>query len=329
LCRKSKGRRLEILLVVRSSGGAFSAMFRLKDLILLVVIYASLLAGVVAPGFGGYFQPYPLYAMMSVLFLSFLSIRITDIRETVKGSAGPIVAYLAFRMLLLPVAIGLLFQAVWPEYALSALLLSGISSGVVAPFMSNMVRANTPAVLVVVIVSSLLVPFTLPILVKLLFAQSMEISLPAMIRMLLMVVFVPLVVAEGVRRSSQATADWLLRHQFPISLCLFAVTNLGIFSRYSDFFYQRPQAIAVATLVACILGALYFLAGLLVAWGRPLEDQLAAVIGLGIMNNVLVIVFSSQFFGPLEPTVAAMYLIPFFGLLLPLRAYRSWRTKNR
>lgn len=304
-------------------------MLRLKDLILLVVIYASLLAGVVAPGFGGYFQPYPLYAMMTLLFLSFLSIRVADIRETVKGRAGPILSYLVFRMLLLPVAVGLLFQAAWPEYALAALLLSGISSGVVAPFMSNLVRANTPAVLVVVIVSSLLVPFTLPILVKFLFARSMEISLPGMMRLLLLVVFVPLAAAEGLRRSSRALADRLMRHQFPISVSLFAVTNLGIFSRYSDFFYQQPLAIAVATLVACILGALYFLAGLLVAWRRPLADQLAAVIGLGIMNNVLVIVFSSQFFGPLEPTVAAMYMIPFFALLLPLRAYRSYRTAGR
>jgi len=38
---------------------------------------------------------------------------------------------------------------------------------------------------------------------------------------------------------------------------------------------------------------------------------------LGNMNNVLVIVFSSEFFGPIEPMVAAMYIIPFFGLVMP------------
>ena len=56
------------------------------------------------------------------------------------------------------------------------------------------------------------------------------------------------------------------------------------------------------------------MAGILLSWGRPVEDQVAAVICLGIMNNVLVIVFSSQFFSPIEPTVAAMYMIPFFAL---------------
>ena len=84
----------------------------------------------------------------------------------------------------------------------------------------------------------------------------------------------------------------------------------------------------LATVVAFVLAALYLLAGILLSWGRPVEDQVAAVICLGTMNNVLVIVFSSQFFTPIEPTVAAMYMIPFFALIVPLRAYRSWRAKG-
>jgi BASS family bile acid:Na+ symporter len=86
------------------------------------------------------------------------------------------------------------------------------------------------------------------------------------------------------------------------------------------------MTIVLATVAALILGAIYLPMGLLLSWGRPVEDQVAAVIGLAIMNNVLVIVFSSQFFTPIEPTVAAMYMIPFFGLIVPLRAYRNWKA---
>lgn len=49
---------------------------------------------------------------------------------------------------------------------------------------------------------------------------------------------------------------------------------------------------------------------------------------LGNMNNVLVIVFSSEFFGPVETMVAAMYIIPFFSLVIPLRYYRHLKTKT-
>lgn len=303
-------------------------MFRSRDLILLVVIYASLLAGVVAPGFGRHFQPLPLYSMMSLLFLSFLTIRIQDIWETVRLSSIRITVFLFIRMILLPVCICLLFRLVWPTYSLAALLLSGISTGVVAPFISHLLNANSPFVLVVVVISSLLVPFSLPPLVEFLFGRAMEISLVGMMRLLLFVVFVPVVLAELVRRSSGGLHQALLKRQYPISLILFAVTNLGIFSKYSDFFYQQPMSILTAITVAFVLGGIYLGAGLLLSWGKAVEDQLATVICLGIMNNVLVIVFSSEFFTPVEPTVAAMYMIPFFALIVPLRAYRSWKTKR-
>ncbi len=52
-----------------------------------------------------------------------------------------------------------------------------------------------------------------------------------------------------------------------------------------------------------------------------MEDRLAGAVMIAHMNNVLMIVFSAQFFGPRETMTAAMYLVPFFGLVLPLRRY--------
>jgi BASS family bile acid:Na+ symporter len=220
------------------------------------------------------------------------------------------------------------FRLIWPDYSLSALLLSGISTGVVAPFISNLLGANSPLVIVIVVASSLLVPFTLPAVVDLLFGKSMEISLLSMMRLLSMVVFIPVILAEMVKRLSKGLTGALVKNQYYLALMMFAITNMGIFSKYSEFFYQRPMIVGAALLASVILGALYLVAGLLLSWGRPVEDQLAAVICLGIMNNVLVIVFSSQFFTPLEPTVAAMYMIPFFALIIPLRAYKTWKLRN-
>jgi len=303
-------------------------MLRLRDLVLLVVIYSSLVAGILFPEIGKVFQPFPLYCMMSLLFLSFLSIKISQISNTVRRSALLIVCFLLIRMVLFPLGVALIFRLFWPAYSLSALLLSGISTGVVAPFISTLLQANTPLVLVVVVFSSLLVPFTLPPLVELLFSQSMDISLISMMRLLFVIVFVPVVLAELLKKTSRRVVNTLIRNQHYISLFLFAVTNMGIFSRYSEFFYQQPLSIAAAGGVSFLLAGIYLAAGLLISWGRKAEDQVGAVICLGIMNNVLVIVFSSQFFTPIEPTVAAMYMIPFFALIVPLRAYRIWKTKR-
>ena len=81
--------------------------------------------------------------------------------------------------------------------------------------------------------------------------------------------------------------------------------------------------ITAATLVACLLGIILLATGIAFFWKRPAEYQLAGCISLCNMNNLLVIVFAAEFFGPLEPTLAAVYMVPFFGLILPLRFYKN------
>ncbi len=295
-------------------------MFRLNDLFLLLVIFSSMLTGIFLPRFGAYFQPYPLYFIMFLLFLSFLSIRLDDIGKTLKGHWIMAAWLTVVKLVLLPVFVYLLLKMIYPRFAVAGLLLSGVSTGVVAPFIATVVRTNGPLVLLMVVITSLLVPFTLPMLVKLIMGRTLEISVFAMMKMLSLVIFVPILAVETLRKVSPHFLEILIRHRYPISLATFAVINFGVFSKYGTYFRQQPGTLFNATLVAVGLGAVYFLVGFLVVWRAERENRIASAITAGNMNNVLIIVFSSQFFGPLEATVAAMYMIPFFGLIFPMRA---------
>ena len=303
-------------------------MFRLNDFILLVVIFSSMLAGIILPRFGSIFQPYPLYLMMLLLFLSFLSIRIDAVWHTVRDN-GRTVIWLSFlKLIALPLGIYFLFRAFYPSYAIAALLLTGVSTGVVAPFISGLVKANGSLVLVMVAISSTVVAFSLPALVKILLGRNIEISFYGMMRMLCLVIFVPVLAVEMLRRLSSRMIGAIMKIRYPVSLVIFAVINLGVFSRYSNFFYQNPMTIIEATLVAVSLGGIYFLVGIGSAWKRPVEIQLASAISLGNINNVLVIVFASEFFGPLEATLAAMYMVPFFGSIPLLKIFYTWHQRH-
>lgn len=285
-----------------------------------------MLAGILLPQVGKIFQPYPLYLMMFLLFMSFLSIRLNSIYDILKTHMGSILWISFLKLLLLPLIVYMLFKVFYPRYALAAMLLSGISTGVVAPFISTLVRANGPFVLVMVVVSSLLVPFTLPAMVKLLLGRSIEISFQSMMQLLCVVIFVPAAAAEGCRRLRPEILDLVLKARYPLSLMAFALINLGIFARHAAFFRQDPLAIVESLVVASLLGALFFVMGMAALWKSSLENQLASAISLANINNVVIIVFASEFFGPLEPTLAAMYMIPFFGLILPMRIYGRLRA---
>jgi len=297
-------------------------MFRLNDVILLLVIFSSMIAGILLPRFGSVFQPYPLYLMMFLLFLSFLSIKIDTVWQTFQHNSRAVLWLSLLKLIILPGAVYLLFRIFYPSYAVAALLLTGISTGVVAPFIASLVRADGALVLVIVVISSLMVPFTLPALVELLLGQTIEISFTGMVQMLCLIVFVPILVVELLRRLIPSVLESLMKWRFPVSLIIFAVINLGVFSKYARFFQQNPLIIIEATIIAIILGGIYLSVGFLVSWKEPVKNRLSSIICLGNVNNVLVIVFASEFFGPLEPTLSAMYMIPFFGLILPLRLYQ-------
>ncbi|MEW5721510.1 MAG: bile acid:sodium symporter [Thermodesulfobacteriota bacterium] len=294
-------------------------MLRTNDLLLLAVLSVSMAVGVLAPETGRPSQPFIIHLVMLLLFLSFLSIKLADVKNVVRVSWPRLVFLTFIKLILLPAGAYLVFRAVWPEFAVAVLLLTGISTGVVAPFISNLVGGNSALVLALVVVTSLLAPFSLPALVEALAGRTLEIPFTSMVRMLAQVIFIPLAAGAALRRLAPGAAAGLLKRGFPLSLACFAVINLGVFSRYADFFRQRPAMVLAALAVAVVLAGFNVAAGLAVTRKMVLADRLGAAVSLSNMNNVLVIVFAARFFGALEPTLAAVYMFPFFGVIVPLR----------
>jgi BASS family bile acid:Na+ symporter len=142
-----------------------------------------------------------------------------------------------------------------------------------------------------------------------------------MVKVLAMVVFLPAVAAILLRYLYPSSLEKLERVQFPVSLITIACINLGVFAKYSSFFIETPAKVAGTILVAFVLSAIYHALGFLVTWGMKREDRLAGAISFAYMNNVLIVVFSSQFFGPLSPTLAALYMLPFFIMIVPARIF--------
>jgi BASS family bile acid:Na+ symporter len=306
----------------------------LKDLILLGVAVFSMLGGIFMPALGDPFEPCLTYFMIVFLYLSFLRVDLMAIIRSIMD-VGLIAILLVVKLLAIPISLYYLTKLFFPSYALPVLLLSGISTGVVAPFISNILAGNTALVVSMVVLSSLLVPFTLPSLVKYLVGQEVEISLLAMMRLLALIVFIPIGAKEvskrymprlipiGAKEVSKRymprLIEWGEKVQYPASVVLIGCTLLAVFGKYSPFFFREPGQIVVAIVAAFLLSALYMTIGSALLHGRRREDQLAGGISMTFLNNILVVVFSSQFFGPRAATLAAMYLLPFFAIIIPIR----------
>jgi BASS family bile acid:Na+ symporter len=290
-----------------------------RDFYLLITVFGSMAAGLAYPDLGRPFSPAITPLLMVMLFLSFLQMRFSEVWVSWQKNWPSLFLFSMIKLLVLPAALFFLFRRFWPEYALPVLLLSGISTGIVAPFISDLVGARTPFVLGLVVLTSLLVPLSLPSLVRGLSGREIGIPLGPMVQLLSLIIFVPAALAALLRRVVPRGMAGMERLRYPLSLLLFALINLGVFSRYQAFFRTRPLELANSVLVAFMLSVIFHLAGWLIDWGQGPAQRLAQAVSLAYINNVLVIVFSSQYFGPLCPTLAAMYMLPFFSLIFPLR----------
>ena len=294
-------------------------MIGFKDILLLVTIFGSLGLGLTWPGLGAPLAPLLTYFLISLLFLSFLELNPKEVWSSWKNHSLILFLMGVIKLVGLPLVLYFPFRWFWPEYALPVLLLSGISTGVAAPFISGLVGAQTPLVLGMMVLTSLVVPFSLPFLVKLLAGEELSLSFAAMFRVLALIIFLPALLSPVMKKMSPGLMDRISRVRYPLSLIFFGLINLAVFYRYQSFFQERPLELLNAALIAYLLSVVFHGVGWGLSWGQEVGLRLAQAVSLAYVNNVLVVVFSAQFFGPLSPTVGAIYVLPFYTLIVPLR----------
>lgn len=295
-------------------------MIRIRDLSLILVTAAGTASGIYFPKQAGLFTPAILYLLMGLMFMAFLNIDFTLLIRMRRRDLLEVSALLALKLFLLPVICWL--AALWlaPSYALPVLLLSGVSCGVTAPFFAGLLGANVNRTVQLVIISSLALPLTLPALVGWLMQDQINVPFSEMARLLVIFIFAPLGAALLVRKIMPTAVSLFTRVAFPLSVTIFFLLFLGIFSRYSAFLKAQHgevlMALAVAAGVCIIHGVLPVV---LKIFSRGKMDGLAGAVSMVYLNNILTIVFAANFFGPKAPLLAAVYIAPVFLALIPLR----------
>ena len=94
--------------------------------------------------------------------------------------------------------------------------------------------------------------------------------------------------------------------------------NLGAFGLYAPFLRAHHAEVMISVLVSCGLGAVLASAGMLLFWSNPPLERVAAGGALGWINSVLVIVLGNYFNDPLTSVLAALYMVPYYVLIVPL-----------
>ena len=199
------------------------------------------------------------------------------------------------------------------------LLLAGVSTGVSAPFFAGLVGAHVPLVLLLTMATSVVLPVTLPLMAKLLAGRDLVIDPIHLGGLIGAIIFIPLGAANLTQRLLPGLSQWLESRSYYPSLILIAVINLGAFGNFAPFLKAHQSqlflALGLSTALALVLAGL----GAATFWRRQPPVQTAAAASLGWINNILVLVLGNDLGNPQVSLLAALYLIPFHLLILPLR----------
>lgn len=238
------------------------------------------------------------------------------------------------KVLVIPVTMYFVTNQIYPKYALSVLLLSGISTGLGAPFVTNYVGGRLSIVVGMVIVTSLVVPFILPALVYILYNTEFSIPVFDMILLLVISLIVPLIGSGIIKKYLPKIANSINKSSLPLSIVLMALINLAIFSKFSDYFYLEFTFVTTTTVIAFALFAIFAITGYLIMnlnnRGTSMKYKISGLIAISYVNNILVTVFAQQFFGSQVAALAAFYNVPYYIGIIFLKILYSkiLRTKN-
>lgn len=287
-----------------------------KDYILIVVLYGSLLTGILFPGPSSAVSDIIKYLMMTMLFLAFIKISPADIGRALMANWVEMIRGTLLRLVIAPAVAYWVTMALYPPLALPALLLAGVSTGVSSPFFVSLCRGNISYCLVMVVATSLILPISLPAMVKLLAQSTLYYDLTDMALFLTMIIFTPLGAAFACRWLMPGLLKSMNRMSYPISLVVVAGINFGALGSYIPYLKTNPEQILYCAV--CSLGLALMLA--FMGWGsartRKWADRVAASGSQVWINNVLIIALAIHVNQPLAATLSVFYLIPLYGFVV-------------
>jgi BASS family bile acid:Na+ symporter len=274
-------------------------------------------AGVLIPGPGLFLEEFILVWLGALLFLNLIRLKTPDLVQTFTRPR--LLAWLSvIKLVAVPLAMYGLAYVIYQPFALPVLLLSGISTGLGAPFVVNLIGGKLSLVVSMIVVTSLAVPFVLPTLVYSLVGSTFNIPILEMIVLLSVALFTPLAAGWATKKWAPQVSGYADRNAFPLSLVFVALINFSMFAKFSNYFFSDQLFLfqTIATAFLCF-GAYSIIGHFAASSGR--QEAKAGLISMAYVNNVLVAVFALQFFGSHVAALAALYNIPYYVGIVVLK----------
>lgn len=247
-------------------------------------IAALVVIGVAVPPLGEALKPYVAEAVFVLLCISFVRVDLAALRGYLRRP-GLVIAATVWTTIIVPLLMGLICVAIGfdrfsPDVYLGVMLQGVASPMMASPALALLMGLDATLVLITLVTSTALVPFTAPLFAYVFFSGTLTLSPLALGIKLVMILGGSLAVSVVIRRFvSEAT---LARHKeaidgFNIVILLFFVA--AVMGTLAPGFFAHPGLVLVITVLAFVVFAL-LLGATVAVFARAGMDRALA---LGLM----------------------------------------------
>lgn len=294
-------------------------IFKILSESYILVMAASLVIGLFIPA-ARYLIPWSTFLLQVIFFLSCLKIDLRQMKGTAKDWKFLLLANILM-LIIFPVLTWFVVGPLYPDMGLALFLLAAMPVGMTAPLLVEVAGGKQSIAMVLTVTTSLLAPFTIPLLTQLLYGAGISVDALGMFKQLALVIFVPFILALIVRRVVPSTINKIKPATKPISIILLGLLIIGAVAK------QAPSIISLAHnwwQLFVAIGVLYvfFMATHLIGyysfWWKKHEEKNTASISLTYNNFTLAIFLAAQFFPKPEVLLPLVLSILPWATLLPL-----------
>lgn len=287
-----------------------------------LIVLGAIAMGFVWPAPGLLFQPYLMYLLMVMMFLSCLKINIKDMKMALPMWWRYLV--LLVLIFILPTVLIFLCKSLFsPQIFIGLIIAAAVPSAVSVVFMSDLLGGEPAKALVASTLAHLASPVITPLLVLIFAGQTISVNFWAMFILILKLVFIPLLLAQIIR--------YFKAHEFFIKKVSFLNTFLllvliwGIVAPAQSMVLNNLREVVMAMVVVILV----ILAEIIISiwFGRTKKEDITwSVVDL-YKNFTLSSVIALSMFGPLAVLGSVVYSIADNIMIVPLQWWAGRKKK--
>jgi len=248
--------------------------------------------------------------LSAILFLASIKLDPIQVFSEIRN-IKLIFAISLFMMVVLPVLVYFIANFFIPNYALALLLLTAMPVGMTAPLLTELAGGKVSFSLLFVVITSLIAPFTIPLVLKLLIGHDVSLSFVDMFIKLSTIIFIPFFLAQTIRfffYRKIHTTFWTFK---PIAIVLLGFLIAGVVANQAEIITTNLISFFPALMVmsSYFLLVPYLILGITKKY--DISTRVSIAVSVTFTNFTLAIYLASHFFS--QPNV----LIPTILTVLP------------